>query len=133
MRKIARIIKSNYVYWESAGKRGLFQRLDPRLKVIFLIYFIVIISVLRGIYAELAMTVFIFILICLSRLNIFFIYKRIIVFAFFFGFLVALPSVFNVITAGEVILPVATLSGPRQFWIYTIPQEIGITREGCFG
>jgi cobalt/nickel transport system permease protein len=130
---IANIIKSSYVYWEMAGKKGLFQGLDPRVKVVFMTYFIVIVSLLRSVYAELAVSAFIFMLIALSRLNIFYMYKRIIGFAFFFGFLVALPSAFNVITRGEIILPVATLSRAYQFWIYSIPKEIGITREGAFG
>ncbi|HOT46122.1 MAG TPA: cobalt ECF transporter T component CbiQ [Spirochaetota bacterium] len=130
---IADIIKSSYVYWETAGKNGLFQKLDPRVKVVFMIYFIVIVSLLRSVYAELAISAFIFILIAFSRLNIFYMYKRIIGFAFFFGFLVALPSAFNVITRGEIILPVATLERSYQFWIYHIPKEIGITREGAFG
>ncbi len=133
IKSIAGLIKSSYVYWEMAGKNGLFQKLDPRVKVVFMFYFIVIVSLLRSVYAELAITVFIFILIGLSRLNIFYMYKRIIGFALFFGFLVALPSAFNVITQGEIIVPVATLSRSYQFWIYSIPKDIGITREGAFG
>lgn len=133
IRSIAGIIKSSYVYWDMAEKDGLFQKLDPRLKVIFMIYFIVIVSLLRSLYAELAISAFVFILIALSRLNIFYMYKRIIGFAFFFGFLIALPSAFNVITRGEIILPVATLSKAYRFWIYYIPKEIGVTAEGAFG
>jgi cobalt ECF transporter T component CbiQ len=116
-----------------AGKNGLFQKLDPRVKVVFLFYFIVIVSLLRSLYAELAIAAIIFMLIALSRLNILYMYKRVLGFAFFFGFLIALPSAFNVITRGDVILPVATLSRSYQFWIYFIPKEIGITREGAFG
>lgn len=118
---------------ETAGKNGFFQKLDPRIKVVFMFYFIVIVSLLRSVYAEMAITAFIFMLIALSRLNIIYMYKRIIGFAFFFGFLIALPSAFNVITRGEIIFPVATLSRAYQFWIYFIPKEIGITREGAFG
>lgn len=130
---IAEIIKSSYVYGEMAAKNGLFQKLDPRLKVVFMVYLIVIVSMMRSVYVELAIAVFIFSLIALSRLNIFHLYRRIIGFAFFFGFLVALPSAFNVITRGEIILPVTTLSRSYQFWIYFIPKEIGITAEGAFG
>ena len=123
----------SYVYWEMAEKDGLFQRLDPRVKVMFMAYFIVIVSLMRSLYAEMAITAFIFMLIALSRLNIFYMYKRIIGFALFFGFLIALPSAFNVITRGEIILPVATLSRSYQFWIYHIPKDNGITGEGAFG
>jgi cobalt/nickel transport system permease protein len=130
---IAEVIKSSYVYWEMAGKNGLFQKLDPRLKIMFMFYLIVIVSMMRSVYVECAIAVFIFTLIALSRLNVFYMYRRILGFAFFFGFLVALPSAFNVITRGEIILPVATLSRSYQFWIYSIPKEIGITAEGAFG
>jgi cobalt ECF transporter T component CbiQ len=116
-----------------SGKNGLFQKLDPRLKVVFMVYFIVIISLMRSVYIELSIAVFIFTLIALSRLNLFYMYRRIAGFAFLFGFLIALPSAFNVITRGEIILPVASLSRSYQFWIYSIPKEIGITREGAFG
>lgn len=133
IKQIAGVIKSSYVNWETAGKDGLFQKLDARIKVLFLICFIVIVSLMRSLYAELAMAGFIFSLVVLSRLNILHLYTRIIGFAFFFGFLVALPSAFNVITKGEIILPVATLDRSYAFWIYSIPPEIGLTAEGCFG
>ncbi len=131
IQKIAGVIQSDFVRWETAEKKGLFQGLDPRLKVVFLICFIVIVSLLNSIRAELGMAIFILALIMLSRLNVYHIYKRIIGFAFLFGFLIALPSAFNVITRGEIIIPVAELAAPHSFWIYYLPREIGITREGC--
>lgn len=130
---IAGIIKTSYAHWEMAGKNGLFQKLDPRLKVVFMVYFIVIISLVRSVRVECAIAVFIFVLIALSRLDLLYMYRRIIGFAFFFGFCIALPSAFNVITRGEIILPVTTLGRDYHFWIYSIPKEIGITREGAFG
>ncbi|OHD71451.1 MAG: hypothetical protein A2W19_02645 [Spirochaetes bacterium RBG_16_49_21] len=131
--KIAEIVKTNYVQWETARKNGLFQKLDPRLKAVFMLGCVAVISVKKELPAELAISGFIFILILLSRLNLIRIYKRILFFGFFFGFLIALPSALNVITQGDIIFRVAALSRPYHFWIYTIPAEIGITREGCYG
>jgi energy-coupling factor transporter transmembrane protein EcfT len=37
------------------------------------------------------------------------------------------------ITKGEVILPIAKLSRPYHFWIYDIPADFGITKEGILG
>ena len=88
---------------------------------------------MRSIRVELALAAFIMALIALSRLNMLHLYRRILGFAFLFGFLIALPSAFNVITRGEIVMPVATLSRSYHFWIYSIPKEIGITREGLFG
>ncbi len=130
---IAEIIRSSYLCGEMAAKNGLFQKLDPRLKVVFMVYLIVIVSMMRSVYVECAIAAFIFALAVLSRLDLFHLYRRVIGFAFFFGFLIALPSAFNVITRGEIILPVASLARDHQFWIYHVPKEIGITREGAFG
>jgi energy-coupling factor transporter transmembrane protein EcfT len=66
-------------------------------------------------------------------LNILRVYKRVLFLGFVFGFLIALPSAFNVITKGETILPILKLPRPYHFWIYHIPAEIGITREGIHG
>jgi cobalt/nickel transport system permease protein len=131
--QIAGFIKTSYVYWETAEKDGLFQRLDPRVKIVFLLVFIIQVSMMRSIALQLGMSLFLMTLIALSRLNMLHLYRRITGFAFLFGFLIAFPSAFNVITGGEIVVPIATLSRSYHWWIYTIPAEIGITREGLFG
>ncbi|OHD63696.1 MAG: cobalt ECF transporter T component CbiQ [Spirochaetes bacterium RBG_13_51_14] len=133
LKKIAEVIKNAYVHWETAERNGFMQRLDPRLKVLFLLYCAVIISLIKKLPAQGAVAVFLLILILLSRLDAWRLYRRIAIFAFLFGFLVALPSAFNIITPGRIILHVASLSRAYRFWIYEIPQQIGITAEGSFG
>jgi energy-coupling factor transporter transmembrane protein EcfT len=44
-----------------------------------------------------------------------------------------LPSSFNLISKGEVILPVFRLPREYNFWIYNIPSIIGFTAEGLKG
>jgi cobalt/nickel transport system permease protein len=73
---------------------------------------------------------FIFALVLISRLNIFSFYKKVFLLGFLFGFLIAVPSAFNVIVNGKIIFPVLHLSKDYHFWVYHIPAEIGITREG---
>jgi energy-coupling factor transporter transmembrane protein EcfT len=68
-----------------------------------------------------------------SRLSILKVYKRVLLLGFVFGFLVALPSAFNVITSGEIVLPIVRLPKSYTFWIYHIPADIGLTREGIYG
>ncbi|HXX57566.1 MAG TPA: cobalt ECF transporter T component CbiQ [Thermodesulfovibrionales bacterium] len=133
MYQLADVIRTGYVQWETASRDNFFQRIDARIKVLFLLFFVVIVSLKRGIGSELLIALFVFVLVVLSRLSIFDFYKRVILLAFFFGFLIALPSAFNVITNGEIVVPVVHLSRPYGFWIYRIPQEIGITREGAYG
>lgn len=127
---LARVIKSGYIQWETASKDGYFQRIDARIKVLFLLTYIVIVSLKRDILSEMLLGGFVFILAVISRLEIFRFYKRVMILGFFFGFLIALPSALNVITRGNVILPIVHFSKTHQLWVYHIPEEVGITREG---
>lgn len=130
---LGKVIKTGYIQWEFASKDGLFHKLDARIKVLFLIFFIIIVSLKRDILPEIIIALFVFSLTAISRLNLFNFYKKVIPLVFIFGFLIALPSAFNVITKGEVILPVIHLSRSYDFWIYHVPETIGITREGISG
>jgi cobalt ECF transporter T component CbiQ len=130
---LAGVIKKGYTHWELLPQNGFFQKMDPRIKVFFLIFFIVIVSLKRDCLSELYVWIFIFVLVLLSRLKVVAFYRRVLFFGFIFGFLIALPSAFNLITEGEIILPIANLSRPYDFWIYHVPADIGITKEGMLG
>ncbi len=127
------VIKTGYIQWETASKDNFFQGIDARIKVLFLLFYVIIVSLKKDILSEVLIGAFVFILTVISRLNIFTFYKRVIFFGFIFGFLVALPSAFNVITRGEIIIPILHLSKPYSLWVYRIPKEIGLTREGVYG
>jgi cobalt/nickel transport system permease protein len=130
---LALVIRTGYVQWENASTDNFFQRVDARIKVLFLLFFILIVSLKKDLGPEVLLGAFIFLLTLAARLNVFNLYRRVLFFGFFFGFLVAFPSAFNVITPGEVIFPVLHLSRPHVFRIYRIPAEIGVTREGAYG
>jgi cobalt ECF transporter T component CbiQ len=130
---LGKVIKTGYIQWELASKDGFFHRVDARIKVLFLIFFIIIVSLKKEIVPEICIAFFVFCLAAISRLNLFNFYKTVIPLGFIFGFLIALPSAFNVITKGEVILPIIHLSRSYDFWIYHVPGTIGITREGISG
>jgi cobalt ECF transporter T component CbiQ len=130
---LAGMIKRGYMPSETLSKNGLFQKIDPRIKVLFLIFFIVIVSLKKDLLSELYVLIFVFTLVLLSRLKVVTFYRRVLFFGFIFGFLIALPSALNLITKGEIIFPIAKLSRPHDFWIYHVPAEIGVTREGMLG
>lgn len=130
---VASVIKTGYIQWETASRDNFFQRIDARIKVLFLLYFTIIVSLKKDILPEVLIGVFVFGLMIISRLNILSLYKRVFFISFFFGFLVALPAAFNVITKGEVIFPIIHLGKSYGLWIYRIPQEIGLTRAGLYG
>ncbi|NWF91853.1 MAG: cobalt ECF transporter T component CbiQ [Syntrophaceae bacterium] len=131
--RLASVIREGYAQWDFSSQNGFFQKIDARVKILFLLFFILIVTLKRDVLPETYIWVFVFVLTLLSRLSIAKIYKRVLLFGFLFGFLIALPSAFNVITKGDVVLPIATLPRPYNFWIYHVPAEIGITREGIHG
>jgi cobalt/nickel transport system permease protein len=133
MKYLSEMITMGFIHVGQETVRGFFQNLDPRLKVLFLVFFVVIVSLKRDIFPEVMITLFMALMVALSRIDFVRFYSKIMGLTFFFGFLVVFPAAFNVITPGEVILPVATLPRAYDFWIYHIPREIGLTRQGTEG
>jgi cobalt/nickel transport system permease protein len=126
----ADVLKEGYAQWELATGKGFLHELDTRIKVVFWLSFIVIISLKKNMLPEAGIFFTIFVLSLLSRVNLVNFYRKIFLLGFIFGFLIALPSALNVITHGKVIMPVVALSRAYDFWVYHIPQVIGFTREG---
>ena len=104
--------------------------LDARIKIVFWMLLIVVISLKRAVLPEAAIFIFMFTLAALCRLNLIAFYKKVLMLGFVFGFLISFPSAFNIFVPGTVMLPVITLSRMHDFWIYHIPQVIGITDSG---
>jgi cobalt/nickel transport system permease protein len=130
---LAGVIKKGYIHWEFSSQNGFFQRIDARIKILFFLFLIIIISLKRDFLSEIYICIFIFVLALFSHLSLGTFYKRVLFLAFIFGFLIAFPAAFNVITKGEIILPIVKLSRPYNFWIYHIPADIGVTKEGIYG
>lgn len=127
---VSRILKDTYVQWDLSGKEGLFQRLDARLKLLFLILLVVLISLKRDIASELVVALILLVLNLLSRLQIIALYSRVLLFGFVFGVFISFPSAFNVIVPGDVVVPIVTLQSSHNLLFYHIPKTIGLTGEG---
>ena len=109
---LAEVIKTGQVQWESSSRDHFFQKIDARIKVLFLLFYVTIVSLKKDIPSEIFIGTFVFLLILMSRLDIFNLYRRVLLFTFVFGFLIALPSALNIITKGEIIIPILHLSKP---------------------
>ncbi len=128
---IARSVKSIYLQAESASGESSVQKINPYIKLLSLLYFTVIISLVRNLPSQLLISGFILVLYIITiRLKLFQVYRKIFIIAFVFGFLVVVPASLNVITPGRIILKLLEFNKPSQFWIYSIPREIGITDNG---
>jgi cobalt ECF transporter T component CbiQ/cobalamin biosynthesis protein CbiM len=130
---LAKIIRIAYIQWETSRRPGFFQGLDARVKVLFAVSLLIVISLKQEVGAMTGILLFCFVLAAASRVEMLVYARRVLFFAFLFGFLLSFPSAFNLFVDGKVIWPMVTLSGAHDFWIYHIPQTIGITREGLYG
>jgi cobalt/nickel transport system permease protein len=126
----ARAVKSIYLQAENAAKESFIQKINPRVKLISLIYMAIVISIVNNPTMQILITVFILILFIGARLKILEVYSKIFFIAFIFGFLVVFPASLNVITPGKIIFNVFSFNKPSQLWIYNIPQNIGFTENG---
>jgi cobalt/nickel transport system permease protein len=130
---IAKVVKDSYVQWELSSRKGFFQSLDARVKVIFMLLMLVAVNVRRDLPTELVIAAFAFILALASGVGLKVMYARVTFVGFFFGFLIALPSSLNIITPGRLVLPILSLNEAHSFWVYNIPKEVGVTAAGLFG
>jgi cobalt/nickel transport system permease protein len=126
----AKVIRTTFVQWELASRSGFLQKLDPRIKTLFWIALLVVISVKNTVSGLLFIAGAIALIAVISKAKLSVIYGKAIPLAFFFGFLVSAPAMLNIITPGTIIVRMADFSQPYSFWIYSVPQHIGITEEG---
>ncbi|MDP4273559.1 MAG: energy-coupling factor transporter transmembrane component T [Bacteroidota bacterium] len=132
LKKAANLIKSGTLQNEFSVQDGLMQKIDARAKTLFLFFFMVIISLVKEIPTQLAISLIFLILYTLSHIRLFEVYKKILILSFLFGFIVVAPAALNLITGREIIIPLIRFRSAQQVWIYHIPSIVGITREGSF-
>ncbi|MDR3569262.1 MAG: cobalt ECF transporter T component CbiQ [Syntrophobacteraceae bacterium] len=128
---IAEVMK-NEVFSESiANRQGLFQNLDPRAKLVTVLFLIGIAGLFHHIFPLILFNLWLFWLAKSSRAPIGVFAKRVwIVVALFTGVLV-LPVLFNVVRPGTPLLVLFHLSRPINLGYMTIPAEVAITRQGA--
>lgn len=131
LNNLASFIKAGYNQSYTASTKGFLQQFNAGIKLVFLCWNLVIIGLWPNIYYQLLVAALLFFLFYFSRIRLGQVYRRIAIIAFFFGFLIAVPAVFNFITPGKIIFTLVRFDTGNRFWIYHIPQVIGITKEGC--
>ena len=133
LHRLSNIVQSGYAHWELSCRVGLLQRIDARVKVLFLALFLVIVSLKRAIAPEAGIAAFVVLLFALSHLEVFVIYRKVLAFGFIFGVLVPFPVMFNLLSDGAMLFPVVRLAHSYDLWIYHVPAVIGVTHDGVQG
>jgi energy-coupling factor transporter transmembrane protein EcfT len=131
IRGLADFLNEGYSQWERSEGNGFLHSLDPRIKIAFWLSLIIVISLKSSLMSGAVTFIFIFLLAAFGSINIISMYKKVLLLGIFFGFFLSAPSALNVIVPGRIILPLLSFSGSYDFWIYHIPQVVGITDEGA--
>jgi len=105
---------------DTAAQPGLLQRLDPRVKVVTLFGLLVAVSLVRNVSMLLVAYFATLLLARASRLSVVFFVKRVWLFVPIFTGIVVLPATLNLITNGDIVVPLGTWFG----------HEVGLTSQG---
>ncbi|MBI5575782.1 MAG: cobalt ECF transporter T component CbiQ [Deltaproteobacteria bacterium] len=115
---------------EYARKPGILQGIDPRVKVLSVLLFVVTVSFLRhftliaGIYAGILLAAH------FSRVPVGFFITRVWLFVPLFAGVISLPALFNVVVPGEAVVTLMKFDSPWRLGPLKIPATLSITRQG---
>ena len=107
---------------EYASKNGFLQSLDPRIKTVTFLLFLVQILFTRNIFILLCLYAVSILLACFSKIRLGFFLKRTWVFIPIFALFIAIPALFSIVTPGEALV-IFKIAGFKLI----------ITRQGLFG
>ncbi|MHB1134727.1 MAG: cobalt ECF transporter T component CbiQ [Chloroflexota bacterium] len=115
---------------DTAHLPGLLQSLDPRAKVLSLMALLLAASLARQLPTLLGLCLAAHALAPMGRLPLGAYLRRVWSFVPLFAGVVALPAVFNFITPGRLVLPLFDLGAPVGWWIFSLPQQVGLSEQG---
>jgi cobalt ECF transporter T component CbiQ len=117
---MANVLRQAIYSDELARRRGLLQRLDPRVKVVTLLGLLIVAALVRNLPVLLAMYALTLPLAAASRLPVGFFVKRVWLFIPIFTGIIVIPAMFSFVTPGNVVVPLGDWSG----------NEVGLTEQG---
>jgi cobalt/nickel transport system permease protein len=127
---IAEVMKNEVFSEYLASRPGLLQGLDPRAKLLTILFLIGVAGVFHHILSLVLFNLWLFWLAWSSRIPIGTFTKRVwIVVPLFTGILV-FPALFNAVRPGTPLVVLFHLSHPVKLGYWVIPPEVAITREG---
>ncbi|MFA4828731.1 MAG: energy-coupling factor transporter transmembrane component T [Thermodesulfovibrionales bacterium] len=113
----------------TSSKNGFLQSVEPGLKFLTIMFFIILLSLQKSILAIAVFSLVSLALALISRIPMLLFMQRILP-AFFFTFLISLPATLNVIVPGEPFANLYSFSKLYSIGGLTIPREIYITKQG---
>ncbi|WP_406676645.1 cobalt ECF transporter T component CbiQ [Moorella sp. ACPs] len=118
---------------ELAGRRGLLQGVEPRLKLLGLLWLAVVAGLARHPLTLVVMYGGIILLAYFSRIPLGPYLKRVWLIVPLFTGIMVFPTLFNWVRPGEPLVVLLNLKGPVHLGPWQLPALLAITRQGLAG
>ena len=128
---VARSITDVLQNEELAARRGLLQRLDPRVKLVTLVLFAVVASLVHSIWTLLALVAVTVVLAALSRVPVPSFIRKVWLSAGLLAFFIAMPSALSWFTPGAVAFQIGpfTFTEPGLLGVATLVTRVAAGRR----
>ena len=129
LRHVVSFVEDTMFNERTSSIKGFLQGTEPRIKIISIFLFIVLLSFQKTIPGIVVFLSFALLLALLSGVLIILL-KRLMP-AMVFTILIALPAVLNLTVDGEPLLILHEFEKPHTFYQITIPAHISVTKQGA--
>jgi len=130
LRRIAAFFAASLFREEIARRPGILQGVDARARLLATLVFLISVSLARSVPALLAHAMLPLVALALSRIRPGEFLQAGFLLALAFSALMAAPATLNLVTRGEVVLPLFLRTEEWRYGPYVLPRVIGISREG---
>ncbi len=130
---IAGALRASLFSEQVADRPGLLQRTDPRVKTVGMVALLVTVGLARSAMVLLALYIFTLFLAVTSRVSLGFFVKRVWLFIPIFAGVIVIPSLFNVVKAGDPLVTLWDFGREVHLGPWALGTSIAITRQGVHG
>lgn len=128
--QIACAMKEEFFAEKVAGKTGLLQGFDPRVKIITTIFLIIVAGLIRHPLSLLAMNLWLVSLAKMSKVPLKVFLKRVWPVTFLFAGVIIFPSIFNFVYPGDPLVILFEFGRNPKLGPWTFPDTLAITSQG---
>jgi len=130
LRDMNRVLVEHMLCEKYASREGLWQSLDPRVKLVSAIAFILTAGLTRSLAVLAAIWIAVLMIMKASRLPVGKIQGRVWAVFPLLTFIAGLPAVLNIFIPGQCLVHLWSLANPTEILGIVIPAEICVTRQG---
>ncbi|MEK6536502.1 MAG: cobalt ECF transporter T component CbiQ, partial [Actinomycetota bacterium] len=130
---MSRAIRGSVFSEQIAGRPGLLQETDPRVKTVGLLGLLVVVSFLRNWYIILGLYGLTLALAAASRISLRFFIKRVWLFIPLFAGIIAIPSLFSIFRPGDPLWTIWDFGGEVTLGPWSLGAGLAVTHQGLKG